>query len=49
MEGEESNMQICRSYRVHVSFEKCKLNPSLKREKNCLKNLISIKFRYWEI
>jgi hypothetical protein len=31
---QHANMQIIES--KHVSFEKCKLNPGLKREKNCL-------------
>jgi hypothetical protein len=31
---QQANTQITQS--THVSFERCKLNPDLKKEKNCL-------------
>jgi hypothetical protein len=35
MEGKENSIQTRTPYNVHVSFGKCKLNPHLKRDKNC--------------
>jgi hypothetical protein len=48
MEGKENSIQTRTPYKVHVSFDKCKLNPHLKRGEK-LYNFISINNRYWEI